>query len=129
MLAARKVVAGPFLVVNADDFYGSTAYAMAASFIGSTGANQGPGHLGLVAFPLRLTLGKEPVNRGICRSHNLMLSGVDEHKNISRDADGVIRGDWKGERVELDEESLASMNFWILQHETLSNAALSEELI
>lgn len=125
LLAARTAVTGPFVVVNADDFYGSQAYATAASFLAERDADVGPSHLGIVAFPLGHTLGSDAVNRGICRVSDGMLVGVDEHKNIARDASGEIHGNWRGERVSLADDSLASMNFWILRNKIF--AAIESE--
>lgn len=62
--AARHAVDGPFLVANADDFYGREALARVAAFLGE---DRGGG-FALQAYDLRATLpGEGGYSRGFCR--------------------------------------------------------------
>jgi NDP-sugar pyrophosphorylase family protein len=109
--AARKLVDGPFAVINADDFYGSDAYLQASRFLKSSDE----GRCGLVAYPLENTLSEHgSVNRGICEvSQERMLMAVEEVVKIVRDESGEIAGiGLNGERRVLDAKAPASMNFW-----------------
>ncbi len=109
--AARKLVDGPFAVINADDFYGSDAYLQASRFL----KNSDDDRCGLVAYPLENTLSEHgSVNRGICEvSPEQLLLAVEEVVKISRDESGEISGiGLNGERRVLGAKARASMNFW-----------------
>ena len=113
--AARHLVAEPFAVINADDFYGSDAYLRAAKFLASPPSEQTKAHYAMVGYPLINTLSNHgDVNRGICtRDDNGLLHTVEEYVSIERDTDGVVRGNsLDGSRREVCENSPVSMNFW-----------------
>ena len=115
--AARHLVAEPFAVINADDFYGSDAYLRAAKFLASPPSEQTKAHYAMVGYPLINTLSDHgDVNRGICtRDDNGLLHTVEEYVSIERDTDGVVRGNsLDGSRREVCENSPVSMNFWAL---------------
>ena len=71
VLAAEPAVRGPFAVINADDFYGASAYrALAGHFrdAGAAEATRGRPAYALVGYPLRQTLSEHgAVNRGRVR--------------------------------------------------------------
>ena len=72
----------------------------------------------LPGYPLAATLScAGTVNRGVCRTVEGWLLGVDEVTDIARDADGVIRGR-QGRavtRCALDPDTAVSMNLWAWQ--------------
>lgn len=109
--SARNRVDGPFLVVNADDFYGMEAFSAMAGFL----KKQSEGlRLALVAYPLRNTLSEHgAVSRGVCTmGDNDTLTSVEEHTGILHEGD-VIRGiNLAGETVSLTGMEMVSMNFW-----------------
>ena len=111
--AARHQIDTPFAVINADDFYGQDAYQqLARHFAQHSG---GPAlHTCMVGYRLDNTLSAHgSVNRGLCRVHNGALQTVEEHCNIARDAEGVVRGDnLAGQSVAIAPEAIVSMNFW-----------------
>jgi len=113
--AARHAVTTPFLVVNADDFYGTAAYAtMAGRLQGAEFGGNGVG-IALVAYRLGKTLSENgSVSRGVCSvDDGGRLLRVEEHTQIARGPDGKIFGIGPtGVRVALGEETLVSMNFW-----------------
>lgn len=109
VLCAADLVDGPFVVINADDFYGRRAYADLVSHLagGST-----PGAYAMVAFTLANTLSEHgSVSRGICQVEDGRLVGVREHVGLARDGEHVA--DAQGARFSGDE--LVSMNFWGLR--------------
>src|SRR5512145_158293 len=55
LLAARSQVSGPFLAINADDFYGRTAFERLVAFLNRPGETR-PGAYGMVAFRMGNTL-------------------------------------------------------------------------
>ncbi len=113
--AARRVVHEPFGVVNADDFYGSDAFAQAARFLAAVRDEPAKAHYGMIGYPLRNTLSENgDVNRGICSIRDGLLTDVEEYVKIKADEDGVVRGDnLAGERRPVDPDELVSMNFWV----------------
>lgn len=93
VLAAREILDGPFAVVNADDFYGRSAFAAAAAELDRTADD--PNAHALVAYGLASTLSENgSVSRGVCRfDASGHLVSIDEKTALRRDADGVIRCD------------------------------------
>jgi len=113
VLAARELVDGPFAAINADDFYGREAYARAAAFLGALPA-AAPQPCCMVGYRLGGTLSASGgVHRAVGVEHGGVLEGLEEHRDIRRDADGACHGtSAAGERVRLDDDALVSMNFW-----------------
>ncbi len=113
--AARDVVKEPFAVINADDFYGSDAYQVAARFLTAAPAADGKSHFAMVGYPLVNTLSDHgAVNRGICSTDSAgLLTAVEEYLDIARGGDGVVRGKaLDGSIREISESGPVSMNFW-----------------
>ena len=113
VLAARDVIAEPFAVLNADDFYGREAFlTMAASLHRlrdkTTAAS-------MVAYHLRNTVSENGlVTRGVCETDERgLLRKVTETYGVKPFPDGTIR-DVHGceDGVLLDPDALVSMNFW-----------------
>ncbi|MBC2838647.1 sugar phosphate nucleotidyltransferase [Robiginitalea sp. SC105] len=107
---ARKVIDGPFAVINADDYYGQPAYEQAAAFMKE---NEGGNTYGIVAYTLRDTLSPHgSVSRGVCSREGRYLRSVDERTEIE-EVDGRIRDADTG--LTFGGEELVSMNFWVCQ--------------
>ena len=115
VLMAKDVIHEPFAVINGDDYYGKDSFKILGDWLraheGTTGTSC------IVGFELDNTLsdyGK--VSRGICYyDKDLHLTGIAEHLNIGKEADGKVYGDnsVNGEtHVELDGKALCSMNMW-----------------
>ena len=110
---ARKAIKGPFLVVNADDFYGREAFSLMADFLERTKGQRNL-QVGMVAYSLGNTLSDHgTVSRGICTlGPDGLLAGVEEYTGIQR-RNGVIDGTApNGSRREFTGKEPASMNFW-----------------
>ena len=109
--AARNVVAGPFAVINADDFYGEESFRKLAAELRSFPA----GKLALCMCGYRLdnTLSEHgTVSRGICRVEDGFLAGVTEHTKLIRDGEKV-RSDLGDGRCEyFPPDQTVSMNCW-----------------
>lgn len=119
VLAARDAVDGPFVVVNADDFYGRAIFEALASFLSAlpavsavparAGAPSTPGSWALAAFPLAATLSPQgPVARGICEERAGRLTQVEEVLGLVKEGDGAVSAD--GRRFAGDTPT--SMNVW-----------------
>ena len=110
LLSAREVVREPFLIINADDFYGKTAFQSASDYIDKTHAVEL--QAALVGYRLKNTLSRNgTVSRGLCSvdSHGT-LNKIEELHGIVRTTTGTIE-DETGRII--DEDSFVSMNMWI----------------
>ena len=110
VLCCRGVVEGPFAVINADDFYGPTAFKALYDFLA---ADRPENEHAMVAYLLRNTVTENgSVARGVCRVEDGFLAGVTERTHIEkRGSDAAYTED--GETfVPLSGDSPVSMNFW-----------------
>lgn len=99
ILAVRSVIDTPFVVVNADDYYGKEGFVKPAEYL------KVGGDCCMAGFVLKNTLSDNgTVTRGICVEEDGWLKEVVETKGISKDTN-------------LDLESLVSMNMWGLRSE------------
>lgn len=117
ILCCKDAVKEPFLVINADDYYGKSAFREAYDYLTSI-PDTGKIQSCMVSFVLRNTLSENGgVTRGVCQvDAEGMLSDIVETHNIEKNGDrAVIRGE-SGER-DLDPESPVSMNMWGLTPE------------
>ncbi len=107
---ARHIINNPFVVINADDFYGQPAYKNAADFIRE---HKNDNTFALVGYTLKDTLSEHgSVSRGVCKVDGDHLLSVDERLKLEREGDGVKDHD-SGNMYTGDEQ--VSMNFWICQ--------------
>jgi NDP-sugar pyrophosphorylase family protein len=103
---ARNVIKGPFVVINADDFYGQAAYEKAASFMKANDTDYA-----LLGYTLKNTLSEHgSVSRGVCQVEGDNLISVQERLKLVQTDDGILDED-TGLTFTGDEQ--ASMNFWI----------------
>ena len=115
VLMAKDVIHEPFAVINGDDYYGKESFKILGDWLR---AHEGTtGTCSIVGFELDNTLSEYgKVSRGICYyDQDLHLTGIAEHLNIGKEADGKVYGDnsVNGEtHVELDGKALCSMNMW-----------------
>ena len=145
VLALRNVVREPFLVANADDFYGPHSIRSLAHRLRTALSTADPSHF-LTGYKVQDTAipTKHGVNRGICEiGASLILERLEEIFDV-RKIDGAFVG-----RKNVDEEvmvpsnRLCSMNLWGFQpsifehlgeefghfHERLDNEDESEFLL
>lgn len=118
ILCCKDVVKEPFLVINADDYYGKEAYKVAYNHLISTQKASEKMQISMVGFVLGNTLSENGgVTRGICKVNaNHMLTDIVETKNIIKVGDGAaIETD--GGNVPVDIDSPVSMNMWGLKPE------------
>lgn len=113
VLAAREVLDEPFMVINADDYYGKEAYVKVHEYLVSEQPDDGVIHICMAGFRLGNTLSDNgSVTRGICHIEEGALTGVTETHNIFKTADGAETRDDDGNVETLDVKSLVSMNMW-----------------
>lgn len=116
ILCCRDVVQEPFLVINADDYYGKEAYQVAFAELERASKATDKMQISMVGFVLANTLSENGgVTRGICQvDENDMLSKIVETSGIIKTADGAaVEKD--GEVVPVDLNSPVSMNMWGLK--------------
>ena len=119
ILCCKDIVKEPFLVINADDYYGKEAYVEAFKHLtSSTGLSNGKMHISMVGFVLKNTLSENGgVTRGICQvDDEHMLKEIVETHNIVKTEDGAAIIEEGAER-KVDVNSAVSMNMWGLRPE------------
>jgi len=105
---ARNVIKTPFVIINADDYYGEKAFESAANFI-KTQKNLST--FALVAYRLEDTLSDfGSVSRGVCTIMNNKLKSIKERTKIVKKDEQIIDEE---SGIELDADASVSMNFWI----------------
>ena len=112
ILCCKDVVDEPFLVINADDYYGKEAYTEAYAYL--TGRKDDNAYEAcMVGFVLKNTLSDNGgVTRGVCKvDEHRMLSEIVETSNIVKTAEGAAVQTEDG-AVPIDVESEVSMNMW-----------------
>lgn len=107
--AARRVLTQPFIVINADDYYGANAMQQLVAHFA-----QQHRHWAMVAYPLELTLSEHGgVNRGCCDVIEGRLRKVEEWTEIHLNVTGQLVGNNSaGESLPLAARQLVSMNIW-----------------
>ena len=103
VLAAKEVIDSPFIVINADDYYGKEGFKAVHEYLVNGGKSC------MAGFVLKNTLSDNGgVTRGICKMDaQNNLTEVVETKNIIKTSDGA-----EADGIKIDTESLVSMNMW-----------------
>jgi dTDP-glucose pyrophosphorylase len=113
VLAARKVLDEPFVVINADDYYGKEAYVKVHEYLVQSHPQDDKIHICMAGFRLGNTLSDNgSVTRGICRIEEGRLSGVEETHNIFKTETGAMIHDEDGHTRSVSVKELVSMNMW-----------------
>lgn len=118
ILCCKDVVSEPFLVINADDYYGKEAYVEAYNHLIQEQERNDKLQVSMVGFVLGNTLSENGgVTRGICKvDENHMLTDIVETSNIEKTEKGAAVRTEDG-MVEVDVHSPVSMNMWGLYPE------------
>ena len=103
VLAAKKIIKTPFIVINADDYYGKEGFKAVHEYLVNGGKSR------MAGFVLKNTLSDNGgVTRGICKmDEDNNLTEVVETKNIVKTATGA-----EADGVAVNVNSLVSMNMW-----------------
>lgn len=118
ILCCKDVVNEPFLVINADDYYGKEAYVEAYKHLVTESSASNKIQISMVGFVLGNTLSDNGgVTRGICKvDENHMLTDIVETKNIIKTQGGAAI-QTEDKEIPIDINSPVSMNMWGLQPE------------
>jgi hypothetical protein len=112
ILATKDLVKNPFVVINADDFYGREAYVSVYQFLSALDNDQPL--FSLVGYPLENTLSEiGTVSRGVCtlNEQNELVS-ITEMTKISMKDQVLQNENEDGSFTVIPFHSFASMNFW-----------------
>jgi choline kinase len=122
LLSARPAVKGPFAVVNADDFYGASAYRSIYDWLTASAATEKEkektkAHFAMVGYRIENTVsdyGK--VTRGICEAdENGFLKSIVERPRLEKTPAGARYAGDDGVYRDIPAGTLVSMNFWGLR--------------
>lgn len=107
VLAAKDLIHEPFMVINADDYYGKDAYCSMHAWLEEAHQDNA---VSMAGFVLKNTLSDNGgVTRGLCRieaGHSHVVDVV-ETKNIVKTPDGA-----QADGVNIPLDTLVSMNMW-----------------
>ena len=108
----RDAVKEPFAVINADDFYGPSAFSTIYDYLSS---NTDESAYAMVGYRLRNTVTEHgSVARGVCEvSEDGLLTGITERTKIyKRGEDAAFTEDDGATFTDLPGETIVSMNLW-----------------
>lgn len=113
ILCCKDVVDAPFLVINADDYYGKEAFIKLHDFLISENENKEKMNLAMAGFSLKNTLSENgAVTRGVCVADaNGYLEKVIETTGIQI-VDGKIQCDNAEVSKWITSDAMVSMNMW-----------------
>ena len=114
VLCCRNVINGPFVVINADDFYGREAFRVIYDYLDNN-HDDDKYRYAMVGYELRNTLTENGyVSRGVCSlDSDGYLTDIVERTHIEKDGDGAKFTEDEGKTYTgIDPESIVSMNMW-----------------
>ena len=115
VLSCIDEIDGPFVVINADDYYGVRAFQMAYDFLTDPEAEDAAGRYMMVGYRLENTLTENGyVSRGVCVTDDEgYLRGINERTHIEKRGDGAAYTEDEGASwTELPADAAVSMNMW-----------------
>ena len=117
VMSCAGVVEDPFVVINADDFYGREAFQKLSEWLDRSETadfNQKPAEFAMAGYILKNTLTENGhVARGVCEVDDQgMLIDVNERVKIMRRGGRVQYTEDDVNWVDLNENSIVSMNCW-----------------
>jgi dTDP-glucose pyrophosphorylase len=112
LLMAKDVVKENFAIINADDFYGKEAFEVMAKYLMNT--DKDSYNFNMMAYYLKNTVSDYGyVSRGECQvNEDDYLTDVTERTHIEKINDKLVRKNDNGDFVNIDENTIVSMNFW-----------------
>jgi len=110
VLCCKGIVDGPFAVINADDFYGFSAYSTLYNFLSAD--RKDSEHM-MVAYMLKNTVTENGhVARGICQEEEGLLTDVVERTHIEKRGEDAAYTEDGVNFTELSGNVKVSMNCW-----------------
>ena len=114
ILACKESVRTPFLAINADDYYGRTAFEAMAGHLRQSSGGADRHDFAMVGYRLANTLSEHgTVARGVCTATaDGYLVGIRELLKIRKFGDAIEHTENDADWMPLDPASWTSMNFW-----------------
>lgn len=114
ILCCKDVVEEPFVVINADDYYGKEAFVKVHKFLTLPTSGTDSYNFCMAGFVLGNTLSEHgTVTRGVCKvNEDGILADIVETKDIERKGEQAVAVDSCGNGITLDLYSSVSMNMW-----------------
>ena len=111
ILCCKDVLDGPFAVINADDFYGPTAFSAIYDYLAN---NEDESRYSMIGYRVRNTVTENgSVARGVCEVENGLLTGVTERTKIFKNgSDAKFTEDDGKTFTDLPGDTIVSMNLW-----------------
>jgi UTP-glucose-1-phosphate uridylyltransferase len=120
ILCAKEMIKEPFVIINADDFYGKEAYQLASREMDL--GNISEFQFELIAYPVETTLSKNgAVARGVCAldSESYLLK-IKEQTSLRKENSRIIYTENETD-IEIKNQTLVSMNFFVF-HPSIFNS-------
>ncbi len=114
VLCCKDVIDGPFVVINADDYYGRNAFRKIYDYL-VTHEDDGKYRYAMVGYHLQNTLTENGyVSRGVCEMNaDGELLSVTERTHIEKRGDGAAYTEDDGATwISLPDDTIVSMNMW-----------------
>jgi len=124
VLSARRLIHGPFAVINSDDYYGPNGFKALYRFLSTHGDAEKYSYA-MVGYRLANTVTESGcVARGVCQvDGGNRLTAIVERTRIEKDGDGAKFTEDGGATWErLPGDTLVSMNLWGFTHSFLVEA-------
>ena len=115
VLAAKEMIDGPFVVINADDYYGPGAFKTIYEFLTTEKPADNKHHFAMVGYQVENTVTDEgSVARGVCEADGEgYLMAIQERLKIEKTPGGARYTEDEGKSwTNLPAGTLVSMNFW-----------------
>ena len=111
ILCCKDVLDGPFAVINADDFYGPTAFSAIYDYLAN---NEDESRYSMIGYRVRNTVTENgSVARGVCEVENGLLTGVTERTKIFKNGNDAKFTEDDGKTfTDLPGDTIVSMNLW-----------------
>ena len=112
VLMAKDIIKEPFMVINADDFYGKESFEVMAKFLLDVNGQQGK--YCMAGYRVGNTLSEHgTVSRGVCATDKMgYLTDVVERTAIESKDGHIIFPDENGVETEIPFDTPVSMNMW-----------------
>jgi hypothetical protein len=109
---AKDLIHEPFMVINADDFYGKESFEVMAKFLLDVNGQQGK--YCMAGYRVGNTLSEHgTVSRGVCATDKMgFLTDVVERTAIESKNGHIVFPDENGNEVEIPFDTPVSMNMW-----------------
>lgn len=115
VLSVKGIVNEPFVVINADDYYGKEAFRHIHDYmVQRMDIGAGVYDMCMAGFILENTLSENgAVTRGVCcLGEDAALQSVTETYNIEKKGKGIFASDEAGNPVLVNADQYVSMNMW-----------------